>query len=329
MDSSGELPEQVGLRQGSHSEPPPYQSPLRNGDDDDQLSRSPSAAGQTAVALDEARLAEPLNAEELYVLQSMLESQYHAYQPGVRYLQEAEEEKRYMQLLREESDKHRDLLLGRAGEQREMVLSRHRIKKRWQSLGVWNPDWGIPGRVNEGPQDNAANWKWKWQGDTPFNGIERSGVNPEHPNSRAIQLRQGLRRGQRGPLPPRHNLTADTTQSAAESFIISRPWYTYMVDIEDEETRSFRLQEHYVQSVYEETVAERWRESGDWDPWGRGTLPGWKWRHESPSPEPESLSEIELTPSEIDAMDAIAPPRVTTAPKAIQAGARGGEKPLP
>ena len=45
----------------------------------------------------------------------------------------------------------------------------------------------------------------------------------------------------------------------------------------------------------------------------RGDVPGWKWRHESPSPEREDLSTLntmnmEFTPSEVDAPEAIPPP---------------------
>jgi hypothetical protein len=62
---------------------------------------------------------------------------------------------------------------------------------------------------------------------------------------------------------------------------------------------------------------------GDWKPEWRdqrsgNTLIGWKWRHESPSPEPEDLSGLEdlatfeLTPSEVDALEAVPPPSPPT-----------------
>lgn len=43
--------------------------------------------------------------------------------------------------------------------------------------------------------------------------------------------------------------------------------------------------------------------------WGQPVL-GWKWRHESPSPEPQDLTalitdEMDFTPSEVDALEAI------------------------
>ena len=46
---------------------------------------------------------------------------------------------------------------------------------------------------------------------------------------------------------------------------------------------------------------------------GEKFVPGWKWRHESPSPEPEDLTplntmDMEFTPSEVDALEAIPAP---------------------
>ena len=71
-----------------------------------------------------------------------------------------------------------------------------------------------------------------------------------------------------------------------------------------------------------------WVEAGDrkeeWcDPLAdhHGTL-GWKWRHESPTPEPEDLSainylsDLELTPSEAAALDAVRPP-TPASPRAL------------
>lgn len=54
-------------------------------------------------------------------------------------------------------------------------------------------------------------------------------------------------------------------------------------------------------------VKRTWEERNDWKG-GWGDQPGWKWSHESPSPELEDLTHIEFTPSEIDALDSVAPP---------------------
>jgi hypothetical protein len=45
-------------------------------------------------------------------------------------------------------------------------MNRHSIKKRWERLGVWNPEWGIPHRVNEGPKDYGE-WSWVWDQNRP------------------------------------------------------------------------------------------------------------------------------------------------------------------
>ncbi|RMZ83265.1 hypothetical protein DV738_g1277, partial [Chaetothyriales sp. CBS 135597] len=205
--------------------------------------------------------------------------------------------------------KIREQLDGRAGQLRQKVVIRHRIKKRWERLGVWNPEWGIPGRVDERPRDKTFSWKWRWQGDTPTCGNSPSAYLPQHPNSRAIHLRQGLRRGERGPLPPRHSLSADASKSAAEAFITSRPWYIFGLDQEEERTRLERIpsiEQRFNDMDHEAQVSERWRQRGDWARFGKPI--GWKWKHESPSPEPEGLSGMDFTPSEIDALEAIPPP---------------------
>lgn len=48
-------------------------------------------------------------------------------------------------------------------------------------------------------------------------------------------------------------------------------------------------------------------------PGGEQPVPGWKWRHESPSPELESLTplntlDMDFSTSEVDALEAILPP---------------------
>lgn len=71
-------------------------------------------------------------------------------------------------------------------------------------------------------------------------------------------------------------------------------------------------------------VTARWKEKGFWkDSWSNNLpqskdwrdLPGWKWRHESASPEPPDPDDMEFTPSEIDAMEAIRPPTPPPPPK--------------
>jgi hypothetical protein len=121
---------------------------------------------------------------------------------------------------------------------------------------------------------------------------------------------------------PCSHLSADSSTSQADSFITSRPWLMFAVDMSEEAERyshtPLKISRHYKGSIGE-NVRELWKERGEWetewrDPRKGETLIGWKWRHESSSPEPEDLSGLgdlatfELTPSEVDALKAVAPP---------------------
>ncbi|EQK99846.1 hypothetical protein G6O67_006632 [Ophiocordyceps sinensis] len=244
MANNADLLEQLRQRRFDGDEPPPYRSPSPDdGDDGEAPVLWPTAARDQVAAEIEELIRRPLSDEELDDTQCKVEMWHAGYHPGRRYDEEAREEAYFMFGARR-SAKHYAKLIGRAGEQREKIFIRHRIKRRWQRLGVWNPEWGIPGRVDEGPRDKTLSWKWKWQGDVRYRGADPGPVIPEHPNTRAFHLRRGLHRDQRGPLPPRRSLAADTSKSAAESFITSRPWFTFAMDTEEERTRLNRIPHH-------------------------------------------------------------------------------------
>ncbi|RMD39853.1 hypothetical protein DV735_g5290, partial [Chaetothyriales sp. CBS 134920] len=321
MAGNPALLEHLRDRRFNGDDPPSYRSRLPNDDDEnndinENNDEATSVQGwmladhQTSDEIDEL-VSRPLSEEELHETQRHFESWHPAYHPGLRYEKEAMRDAMFDMMkdpgLRD--PQIRNQFDGRAGEQRQKVVIRHRIKKRWERLGVWNPEWGIPGRVDEAPRDKTSSWKWRWQADTPTCGNQPSAYLPEHPNSRAIHLREGLRRGERGPLPPRHSLGVDVSRSVAEAFITSRPWYIYGLDEEEERTRLDRIpriEQRFNDMDHEAHVSARWRERGDWAPFGKAI--GWKWKHESPSPEPEGLSNMDFTPSEIDALEAIPPP---------------------
>ncbi|MCJ1472064.1 hypothetical protein MMC13_000709 [Lambiella insularis] len=145
---------------------------------------------------------------------------------------------------------------------------------------------------------------------------------------RALRLRQNLRRGESSPIIPRSHLRQDATASEAESFIISRPWFIHSLEVVEENLRFWRLDPKYIHAFEHaagKQVNEWWKTRGDWREKfdmrdGRTLVSSWKWGHESPSPEPEDLtpidnmkdslldsSDMEFTPSEIDALEAIPP----------------------
>ena len=100
----------------------------------------------------------PLTEDELRLAQKDFEHLYPAYSARRRYESEARNEE-ICGINRDpgiRDPKIREMLTGRAGQRRRKVFIRHRIKKRWDRHGVWNPEWGIPGRVNEGPQDKTS-----------------------------------------------------------------------------------------------------------------------------------------------------------------------------
>ena len=248
--------------------------------------------------------------------------------PYDRYHTEAELEHH---LLHDYSNHKLFGLQHKYAQERSNIIVRHVIKRRWSKLGIWNPNWGIPGRLNERPEDNTNNWHWRWNREMIYGQkIEYK----EHLARRALSLRKNLRRGEACPVQPRSNLQPDATASQAESFLISRPWFIWGLEREEEQQRRNRFIEDYIhdneRNRYQDLICNEagkwWRERGDikkretaW--FGPPQLFSWKWRHESPSPEPEDLTslskvqetpleavDIDFTPSEIDAFEEIPPP---------------------
>jgi hypothetical protein len=118
-------------------------------------------------------------------------------------------------------------------------------------------------------------------------------------------------------------LKHDATASQAESFIISRPWFIFQIEIHEERMRYRRLSvsaRRRLPYSAREQVIEWWKKRGDWrEEFDRNKrVSSWKWRHESPSPEPEDLTpfnnmrdspldttEMDFTPSEIDDLETV------------------------
>lgn len=98
-----------------------------------------------------------------------------------------------------------------------------------------------------------------------------------------------------------------------------------MVEREEEFQRSNRLRNeedaNYGFDIpYSQIVYDRWKERGDCN--SENLVVGWKWQHESPSPEPEDLTplttmEMDFSPSEVDALENIRPLIPSTPPRAL------------
>ncbi|KAF2454184.1 hypothetical protein BDY21DRAFT_106255 [Lineolata rhizophorae] len=131
---------------------------------------------------------------------------------------------------------------------------------------------------------------------TPLpNGAPAPRLNSQHPITRTLRLRQGLRRSEHGPVLPRFHLREDASACQAESFVTSRPWFMFMVETSEDGERYSRMPVKAHRLYKGSTLAnvrELWK--ADWrDPHGEDILIGWKWWHESPSPEPEDLSGLD------------------------------------
>lgn len=201
-------------------------------------------------------------------------------------------------------------------------MSRHSIKQRWERLGVCTPEWGIPGRVHSGPKDELGRL-WKWDRERP--SVDRKysqqpievqltswpSPDEEYPDERAVRRhleRQGKWHEALVPKPSEASHSTDIHVDDRESLITSRPWYVWQIEVAEEEVRLRRIPKNFeIYDPARKNVTTRWKEKGYWkESWA--DLPGWKWKHESPSPEPPDPNDMDLTPSEIDAMEEIPPP---------------------
>lgn len=164
-------------------------------------------------------------------------------------------------------------------------MARHIIKKRWEKLRVWNPSWGVPTNIglswfssshygslplssNGSVEHDHREWRWRWQGDRPMstNRYWDSQPDTEHPNYRAVQLRKGTRRHEVGPRAPRSHLSPNAGASEADSFILSRPWYNFRLDVEEERLRVGRVPgNRNDNNAMLDSVFRQWEERGDGD----------------------------------------------------------------
>ena len=286
-------------------DPPPYAESTESEELDN--APPPPARGELPEEL-QLIMDKPIRTGELdrYELESTL-------QPGHVYYTEA-----HLEELRVSRYKANSKFHGAAGSQRLGVLVRHNVKRRWEQLGVWNSEWGFPGRSVH-PNDDVAGWKWPWQ------QHEINGPGPKNPYTqqllaRALQLRENLGRGESYLAIPRSHIKKDTSASKAESFIISRPWFIFRVEVAEERARYDRLsnedRRRYPYSPHMQVI-KRWKERGDWREEFDKTMwiTSWKWGHESfPELEgmedaPPDINDIEFTPSEIGDLATIDLPR--------------------
>ena len=301
--------------------PPPYSS--------GHTTQPPTPAPFPPTDLDdvdvEELLRKPLSGAEIHSFEGRV---FH-YQPSDQYHDEYGRERDRIHREQSRLDENYNRLyrgpnlIGRAGQQRLHIMIRHSIKQRWQSLEVWNPEWQM---------QNYGGRHWKWDR-KDLQQIRHPDIdrrphhermatwpsrNEEYPSERAVRLHLERQGGWNEAFDSQLSGTdgpADVHVDDREFLITSRPWFVWKLEVEEERVRlqrDPRNSETYYRA--RENVTARWKEKGYWkSSWS--DLPGWKWKHESPSPEPPDPNDMDFTPSEIDALEAIPPPTPPSPPK--------------
>jgi hypothetical protein len=208
------FPERRRHRFNEDDPPPPYSS----GSTTELPTPTPfPPVADNDVDVDEL-LRKPLNDEEI----NWFGGKVRYYRPHHRYYDEFSQERRRIDRewgRRDESFKRvyrGPDLTGLSGQQRLRIMIRHSIKKRWERLGVWNPEWRIPTYIDGGHTDTAGNWAWKWDREQSYTGREDDyqryemrmvswpSREEELPDERAVRLhleRQGVWTETHGPQP--------------------------------------------------------------------------------------------------------------------------------
>ncbi|KAL2395302.1 hypothetical protein ABEF93_003567 [Exophiala dermatitidis] len=272
-------------------------------------------------------LRQPLSNNEI---DTVIEHHF-CYDPWHQYEQEDRQEMQRIYYLPGAAAK----LGGWEGVQKAHIMSRHRIKERWQQLGVWDLKWGIPVNLKGlfQPADEFNWWPWLNPGYalSPIGNAKLKG--PEICAARRY-LQKKKEQGREAEAPARimelANRAAGISANHDESPITSRPWFLFALEVAAEEVRLGRhprADRHDTFLTARINVAARWQRDGYWkDSWtdnakfgsfedGWSSLPGWTWGHELPSPGTPDPDGMEFTPSEIDAIEAIRPPTPPPWPK--------------
>ncbi|EFY85259.1 hypothetical protein MAC_08719 [Metarhizium acridum CQMa 102] len=309
------------LRRFERDDPPPYVSSTESSDHEADF-MVPPRCRQIPEEL-QAVMERPIDDYEAKLIASSLRQHLRPY--DFYYAEAKFEESRFEENIPKGPlpPEFRTLNFSR----RKGVVVRHNVKRRWEKLGVWNPDWGFAGRQMQ-PRDKYQDWKWWWEPAMAVNDLGSGNDYEYELAARAVRLRQNLARGEYAPVVPRSHPGHHTTAAEAEAFLISRPWFIFQLEMAEEAHRYMRLSNEghgrYSYSVQDQVI-KWWKERGDWrDEFNKSNcVTAWKWRHESPSPEPEDLAplnpmkenpldvaaEMEFTPSEIDELETINLPR--------------------
>jgi len=322
-------PEALQRAMARFDEPPPDEPPPPYSSYTSTQPATPTFRVQLTAEETDELVRRPLNNEELFRFRRGL----RAYRPAHQFDVEAKKERERINDVSSNRDSMGRLvyrgpnIFRRAGSQRLDIMVRNSIRKRWEALGFWNPEWGIPIMgLRFGDNRHPDEWSWNWR-TRPVRGkyqtkpfAEQVASWPprdeEHVDERAIR-RYFENKGQwietQAPSNPDTAITMEEEVDQNEARITTRPWYQWAIEVLEEAIKLSRTDDtgYADREAAAVKIREQWKAKGDWkDSWGDS--PGWRWKHESPSPEPEDPNEMDFSPSEIDALEAIQPPTPPT-----------------
>lgn len=271
---------------------PPQTTPILSGPDEKEL-----------FAKHQVLLDAPLDSEELEDLYFVV-SRFSV--PSFRFERECLSElgriKAFLAADTPHSRRLKQWWDTQASVEDQALAPREFVKLRWQRLGVWDPSWDIqtPKKSKKKVRfaTPSSKWEWKWQSESGTDSRTDKELLEQ-----LLQSRSDLCYAEHRPVAPRADLAPDATRAQWLSFLSSRPWFTYYLEIEEEMLRLERLPEEEfakISSTAPSRVRSRWQALGIWDRnWEafcckdtKSPYPGWKWRTETPESDPELLCQL-------------------------------------
>lgn len=191
-----------------------------------------------------------------------------------------------------------------ATDEERTVAPMEFVKWRWQQLGVWDPAWDMslplpkPGLRKVQFSKLGEGWDWKWN-----EHIKPNAMSEREILRQLVDARRHFTYGEHRPLGARSILTENSTRGHALSYLSSRPWLIHHLEEQEDCVRLGRLtreDQRKIKSHTAERVHRRWVALGIWDrnwesfhnPKDGNVFPGWRWRSESPEPDPQLMCQL-------------------------------------
>ena len=128
------------LHRFKHNDPPPYASSTKSEELDNVDLIPPTRSGPIPKEL-KALIGYPLSKDELETISDFI---YKLPHPDNFYYTEAQ--RKDYRLNTDRRSPQPKMFRDLNNTQRQGIIIRHLVRRRWQKLGVWNINWGFAGR---------------------------------------------------------------------------------------------------------------------------------------------------------------------------------------